>query len=141
MAGLLSCDAGSAGQRRAEVLDMLRAVGSPVGVREVADRMGLHPNTARFHLDALVDAGLAVRAPQARAAPGRPSTGYQAAEGGGVAGQRQYRLLAEMLTSLISGVLPRPAEAAAEAGRQWGGISPISRPRISGLISTRRYRG
>ena len=25
-----------------------------------------------------------------------------------------------MLTSLISGVLPRPAEAAAEAGRQWG---------------------
>ena len=99
---------------------MLRAVGSPVGVREVADRMGLHPNTARFHLDALVDAGLAVRAPQARVAPGRPSTGYQAAEGGGIAGRRQYRLLAEMLTSLISGVLPRPGEAAAEAGRQWG---------------------
>ena len=99
---------------------MLRAVGSPVGVREVADRMGLHPNTARFHLDALVDAGLAVRAPHPRVAPGRPSTGYQAAEGGGIAGRRQYRLLAEMLTSLISGVLPRPAEAAAEAGRQWG---------------------
>ena len=99
---------------------MLRAAGSPVGVREVADRMGLHPNTARFHLDALVDAGLVVRAPQARTAPGRPSTGYQAAEGGGVAGRRQYRLLAEMLTSLISGVLPRPGEAAAEAGREWG---------------------
>ena len=121
MAGLLSRDADPPlGWRRAEVLDMLRAVGSPVGVREVADRMGLHPNTARFHLDALVDAGLAVRAPQARVAPGRPSTGYQAAGGGGVAGQRQYRLLAEMLTSLISGVLPRPAEAAADAGRQWG---------------------
>ena len=73
---------------------MLRAAGSPVGVREVADRMGLHPNTARFHLDALVDAGLAVRAPQARTAPGRPSTGYQAAAGGGVSGRRHYRLLA-----------------------------------------------
>ena len=107
------------GQRRAEVLDMLRAVGSPVGVREVADRMGLHPNTARFHLDALVEAGLAARAPQARSAPGLPSTGYQVA-GGGISGRRQYRLLAEMLTSLISGVLPRPGEAAAEAGRQWG---------------------
>ena len=121
LAGLLSGDAGPPlGQRRAEVLDMLRAVGTPVGVREAADRMGLHPNTARFHLDALVDAGLAVRAPQARTAPGRPSTGYQAAEGGSAAGRRQYRLLAEMLTSLISGVLPRPGEAAAEAGRQWG---------------------
>ncbi len=121
MAGLLSHDADPRlGQRRAEVLDMLRAVGSPVGVRDVADRMGLHPNTARFHLDALVDAGLAVRAPQVRAVPGRPSTGYQAAEGGGIAGRRQYRLLAEILTSLISGVLPRPAEAAGEAGRQWG---------------------
>jgi predicted ArsR family transcriptional regulator len=102
------------------MLDMLRAVGSPVGVREAADRMGLHPNTARFHLDALVNAGLAVRAPQTRTAPGRPSTGYQATKGGGVAGRRQYRLLAEMLTSLISGVLPGPGEAAAEAGRQWG---------------------
>jgi predicted ArsR family transcriptional regulator len=121
MAGLLSRDAGPPlGQRRAEVLDMLRAVGSPVGVREVADRMGLHPNTARFHLDALVDAGLAVRAPRARTAPGRPSTGYQATGSGGIAGRRQYRLLAEMLTSLISGVLPRPGEAAAEAGREWG---------------------
>ena len=121
VAGLLSRDAGPPlGQRRAEVLDLLRAVGSPVGVREAADRMGLHPNTARFHLDALVDAGLAVRAPQTRTAPGRPSTGYQATKGGGVAGRRQYRLLAEMLTSLISGVLPGPGEAAAEAGRQWG---------------------
>ncbi len=117
---LLAPDAGPPlGQRRAGVLDLLRAAHSPVSVREIADRTGLHPNTARFHLDALVDAGLATRATRARAAPGRPSMAYQAIEGG-APGQRQYRLLAEMLASLIAGVLPEPGEAAAEAGREWG---------------------
>lgn len=107
------------GQRRADVLDLLRAARSPVRVREIADRTGLHPNTARFHLDALVGAGLATRATQARSAPGRPSMAYQAVEGG-APGRREYRLLAEMLASLVAGVLPEPGEAAAEAGREWG---------------------
>jgi predicted ArsR family transcriptional regulator len=107
------------GQRRAGVLDLLRAARSPVSVREVADRTGLHPNTARFHLGALVDAGLATRATRSRSAPGRPCMAYQAIDGG-VPGRRQYRLLAEMLASLIAGVLAEPGEAAAEAGREWG---------------------
>lgn len=109
----------SLGQRRADVLDLLRAAGSPVGVREVADRSGLHPNTARFHLEALVDAGLATRATRARTVPGRPSLAYQAVDSG-VPGQRHYRLLAEMLASLIAGLLPEPGQAAAKAGREWG---------------------
>jgi predicted ArsR family transcriptional regulator len=108
------------GQTRADVLDLLRAAGSPAGVREIAGRAGLHPNTARFHLDALVDAGLAARAPKPRTTPGRPSMAYRAVEGGGPAGRRRYRLLAEMLTSLIAAVMPKPGEAAAEAGREWG---------------------
>ncbi len=107
------------GQSRAQVLDLLRAEGAPVGVREVADRTGLHPNTARFHLDALADAGLATREPQARATPGRPSMAYRAV-GGGPTGGRRYRLLAEMLTSLIAVTMPEPGKAAAEAGREWG---------------------
>lgn len=118
---LLASDAGPPlGQSRARVLDLLRDAGSPLGVQEIADRTGLHANTARFHLDALVDAGLAGREPRARAAPGRPSMAYRAVDGGGVTGRRHYRLLAEMLTSLIAGVMPDPGEAAAEAGREWG---------------------
>jgi len=117
---LLAPDGGPPlGQRRADVLDLLRAARSPVSVREIADRTGLHPNTARFHLDALADAGLATRATRARAAPGRPAMAYQAVEGG-APGRRQYRLLAEMLASLVAGVLPEPGRAAAEAGREWG---------------------
>jgi predicted ArsR family transcriptional regulator len=109
----------SLGQRRSDVLDLLCAVGAPAGAREIADRLGLHPNTARFHLEALVDAGLATRATQARTVPGRPSLAYQAA-GSGAPGHRRYRLLAEMLASLIVGMLPEPGEAAAQAGREWG---------------------
>ena len=108
------------GQRRADVLDALRSASAPLRVQEVARRTGVHANTARFHLDALVDAGLATREVLARAAPGRPSFGYAAAGQGPAAGHRQYRLLAEMLSSLIEGLLPDPGQAAAEAGREWG---------------------
>jgi predicted ArsR family transcriptional regulator len=89
-------------------------------VREVADRTGLHPNTARFHLDALADADLVSREPQPRGRPGRPSVAYRAKTNGEAASQRRYRLLAEMLTGLIAGMMPGPGEAATEAGRQWG---------------------
>ena len=118
---LLAPDAGAPlGHSRAHVLDLLRAEGSPAGVRDIAEQAGLHPNTARFHLDALVDAGLAARAPKERTTPGRPSMAYRAVAGGETMGRRRYRLLAEMLTSLIAGMLPKPSEAAGEAGREWG---------------------
>lgn len=121
MTGLLADSPGPPlGQRRADVLEVLRSAGAPLRVREVARRTGVHANTARFHLDALVDAGLATREVLARTAPGRPSFGYAAAAQAPAAGQRQYRLLAEMLSSLIEGLLPDPGQAAAEAGREWG---------------------
>jgi predicted ArsR family transcriptional regulator len=67
---LLAPDAGaSLGRSRARVPEVLRAAGSPLGVQEVADRTGLHPNTERFHLDALAEAGLATRH---RPAAGKP---------------------------------------------------------------------
>ncbi|MDR3036119.1 MAG: helix-turn-helix domain-containing protein [Kitasatospora sp.] len=118
---LLAPDTGTPlGESRARVLDLLRFAGRPVGVQEMADQTGLHPNTARFHLDALVDAGLATRQAQPRPSPGRRSLVYQATDGDGPAGRRRYRLLAEMLTSMITGMLPQPGAAAAEAGREWG---------------------
>ena len=112
-------DASPLGRSRADVLDMLRAADGPLGVREVAQRMGLHPNTARFHLEALVEAGLAVRETEDRETPGRPRIGYLPVADG-PAGQRRYRLLAQMLASLITGTVPAPGLAAEEAGRAWG---------------------
>ena len=112
-------DTSPLGRSRADVLDLLRAADGPLGVRDVAQRTGLHPNTARFHLEALTEAGLAVRETEDRETPGRPRIGYLAV-GGGPAGRRRYRLLAEMLTSLIAGIVPQPGSAAEDAGREWG---------------------
>jgi len=112
-------DASPLGRSRADVLDMLRAADGPLGVREVAKQMGLHPNTARFHLEALVEAGLAVRETEDRETPGRPRIGYRSVSGG-PAGRRRYRLLAEMLTSLIAATMPDAGKASEEAGREWG---------------------
>jgi predicted ArsR family transcriptional regulator len=112
-------DASPLGRSRSDVLDMLRAAAGPLGVREVAQRMGLHPNTARFHLEGLVEAGLATRETEDRETPGRPRISYRVAAAG-PAGRRRYRLLAEMLTSLIAGTMAEPGEAAETAGREWG---------------------
>lgn len=118
---ILAPDAGPAlGRSRAKVLDLLRNAHSPLSVQDIADSTGLHPNTARFHLDALADAGLATREPEPRRAPGRPSIVYRSSGEGGPSGSRHYRLLAEMLTSLIAGTMPDPASTATEAGLMWG---------------------
>ena len=125
-------DTSPLGRSRADVLDMLRAADGPLGVREVAHGKGLHPNTARFHLEALVEAGLATRGTQDREAPGRPRIGYRASDDA-PAGRRRYRLLAEMLTTLIAATVPEPAAAAETAGREWGAYlaeqpPPYARP-------------
>jgi len=125
----------SLGRSRAAILDMLHGADGRLDVREVARRTGLHPNTARFHLEALAEAGLAARETEDRETPGRPRIGYRAvADGPGAAGgRRQYRLLSVMLASLIAGTMPEPAAAAEAAGREWGAYlaekpPPFQRP-------------
>lgn len=108
------------GESRARVLEILRAAAQPVGVQDVAARADLHPNTARFHLDGLVDAGLATRDPEERDQPGRPRMVYRAVPVDAGGGLRSYRMLAEMLTGLVVGSLPHPERAAIEAGERWG---------------------
>jgi predicted ArsR family transcriptional regulator len=103
--------------RRAEVLAQLRDAGGPLSVAEVADSAGLSPNTARFHLDGLVDDGLVERAPEERATPGRPRMLYTVRAAAG--GPRSYALLAEMLTGLVAS-LPGAGSTARDAGRAWG---------------------
>ncbi|WP_066904767.1 helix-turn-helix transcriptional regulator [Millisia brevis] len=61
---------------RREVLDALRASPVPLDAAAVADTLGLHVTTARFHLDHLVDAGLAGRATGNEKRRGRPRILY-----------------------------------------------------------------
>jgi predicted ArsR family transcriptional regulator len=107
------------GASRTRVLDVLRRADEPLGVREIAARTGLHANTARFHLDGLVVAGLVDREAEERSQPGRPRMVYYVTVAGSAANQRSYRLLAEMLTSLV-GTLPQAEQTAVEVGEAWG---------------------
>lgn len=108
------------GESRARVLELLRAAHEPLGVQRVAEESTLHPNTARFHLDNLVEAGLVERRVEERNQPGRPRMVYRAQAQDTSTGQRSYQLLATMLTTLIAGELPQPRQAAIAAGQEWG---------------------
>lgn len=108
------------GESRARVLEALQTARGPLGVGEVAKKVRLHPNTARFHLDGLVEQGLVDRNTEARDTPGRPRALYSAREGSAAAGQRSYRLLAQILTSYLANTSRQPEKAALRAGEEWG---------------------
>ena len=89
-------------------------------IASMADEMAVHPNTIRFHLDALVHTG---RVEQIRRnhRP-RPTTGPVPGQPpDGPAGPTNYRLLANILTSYLAATippLPQPSWVARGA-RQW----------------------
>ncbi len=109
------------GESRARVLHALQGSTEPMGVSEVARTVGLHPNTARFHLDALTDAHLATRHREEREVPGRPRWLYSAGPGAAHSGgRRSYQLLAQILSSSMTIPAGDPSSRAAQAGRAWG---------------------
>jgi predicted ArsR family transcriptional regulator len=106
--------------RRRRVAELLRESERPLGVAEVAERLGVHVNTARFHLDALVADGLVERSLEEPTGPGRPRTVYSPRPGMDRSGVRSYRLLAQILLSRLAAEGKGGAEAARQAGRDWG---------------------
>ncbi|HZR92162.1 MAG TPA: helix-turn-helix domain-containing protein [Gaiellaceae bacterium] len=91
----------------------------PLGARELAERVGLHVNTVRVHLNALADAGFVsaeTLPPQGR---GRPRLAYRTTAAAEDEGGRRYRLLAEILTALVARLESEPSQLE-EAGEAWG---------------------
>lgn len=107
------------GGRRREVVELFRASRRPLSAREIADELGLHVNTVRFHLDALVRHGILRREDGRSEGPGRPRTQYVLAPGMDRGGPRNYKLLAEMLLSHLADD-DDAAGAAVRAGEVWG---------------------
>lgn len=115
---LVDPSSGKLGDRRAQVLALLRRSGQPLTAEAIAQAAGLHRNTARFHLDHLVEDNLVDRIPEHRDQPGRPRMLYSARpEVGGV---RSFQLLAEIMTSLVAATADDPNATAIDAGRRWG---------------------
>lgn len=105
--------------RRAEVLAVLRGADHPLSIATIADSLGLHVNTARFHLTALLDSGQVERVETAPNKPGRPAQLFRASRTMDPGGPRHYRLLAEALTDTVANSA-QPVAHARAAGRALG---------------------
>jgi predicted ArsR family transcriptional regulator len=109
-----------AGASRVRVLEHLRERGGAATAAEIGERLGLHPNTVRLHLDQLAEAGLVTRAAQARTGPGRPKFLYSARPADPAPEAESYRTLAGLLAGRLEATSDRPDDDAAAAGRAWG---------------------
>ena len=116
--------------RRAEVLRVLREADDAMAVAEVADRLGVHVNTVRFHLDDLVRSGQVVSEPGRVRTAGRPPRVFRAVQRMDPSGERHYRMLSEILVAgLGEGIGSR--RTAAAAGRAWGRTHASDRADLS----------
>ncbi|WP_297726981.1 helix-turn-helix domain-containing protein [Mycobacterium sp.] len=107
------------GRRRREVLRLLRSSPDPMSIVAIAEELGVHPNTVRFHLDSLLADRQVEQVEPGRKGPGRPPLMFQAVRQMDRGGTRHYRVLAEILTEALAGDRNPRAKAVA-AGRAWG---------------------
>jgi predicted ArsR family transcriptional regulator len=128
---------------RARLLEVLRDE-PDLDTAALAQRLGLHVNTVRTHLNLLDDAGLVEANVEDRARPGRPKLLYRAiaddgpsrpspAEGG-------YRFLAQILASYLDATSKDSPAAAEQAGHAWGSFivdkpAPFSEPDAEAAIA------
>lgn len=108
------------GPTRAKVLGTLQELGAPSTAADVAGRLDIHANTARFHLDALVAAGLVERAREERRRPGRPQVHYSPTTSAPATAHRSFRMLAEILARHMAEKYDDPHREGLEAGRSYG---------------------
>ena len=94
---------------------------APRSAGELAERLGLHPNTVRPHLDRMRDAGLVEVETVHRGTVGRPQLRYSLAPGAPGLGldPPAHTLLAGLLAALAEGQGADGTDAAG-LGRRWG---------------------
>jgi predicted ArsR family transcriptional regulator len=94
---------------------------SPLSAATLAERLGLHPNTIRPHLDRMRDAGLVEVETIHRGTVGRPQFQYSLAPGAPGLGldPPAHTLLAGLLAALCE-TLGAQGYDATELGRNWG---------------------
>ncbi|CAI9417063.1 helix-turn-helix transcriptional regulator [Nocardioides sp. T2.26MG-1] len=102
---------------RAAVLQLLVDQPTPPRLAALAQTSGLHPNTLREHLEALVADGWVRRVRSEPQGRGRPAWRYEAVDD---RGHDEYAGLATALAASIAATSPAPTETARFAGEQWG---------------------
>jgi predicted ArsR family transcriptional regulator len=109
-----------AGWTRVALLTRLGEARGPLDARELAEAVGLHVNTVRFHLDVLAGAGLVVAEFEHRPQRGRPRQVWRTVAQGGVGSEGAYRMLAEVLAGYLEVSAPEPQAVGDEIGKAWG---------------------
>ena len=115
-------DVRHASPQRSRVLEELQRSDSATSVGALATRLGLHPNTVRKHLDALVERRLATRERSAPHGRGRPAWAYAAAIRNTGPDVRDYTGLATALAGQLSRSSVNPRSDAISAGEAWGKV-------------------
>jgi predicted ArsR family transcriptional regulator len=116
---------------RARLEAALRAAPEGLDAEELAERLGVHANTVRWHMGALARADAVSSTPRPHVGRGRPRIVYQAT--GDPEGTRdEYRLLAAVLSATLAAQTDGAAACEA-AGREWGRYLvprrlPLARP-------------
>lgn len=125
---------------RAALLEILRAQAEPTTLGALARSAGLHENTVREHLEALVERGLATRFTAPPTGRGRPAWLYEATDGD-VGPTSEYAGLASALAEAIHHRSPAPVDDALAAGRSWGRDLALERgaaPEKSAIAARRK---
>ncbi len=125
--------------QRAIVLEALQRGDTAITAAALADELGLHVNTVREHLDALVERGLAARERGPVAGRGRPAWTYSpAAQHEPDPRVREYAGLAIALAGHIERTSADPVEDALAAGRAWGLEVAAGQPKPGSAVAARR---
>lgn len=108
-------------QRR--VLEVVESAGQPISSAEVAKTLKLHPNTAREHLDALLNDGLVTTVPMRTGKRGRPTLLYS------VTTLDPNQILSTYLDVITATAisLAEGSDGVAQAiavGKNWAGLTP-----------------
>ncbi|MHA6525778.1 helix-turn-helix transcriptional regulator [Tessaracoccus sp. G1721] len=133
------------GPTRTRVLGLLQSASAPVSVADVADQLGLHRNSARFHLEGLRDAGYAVSAAAPVGQAGRPPLLFAATSDSPNVSNSHLMELTEVLIQNFVTPLPDGTRLAEAAGRSWG-VSMVDeegepRDPVDGLVDHLAERG
>ncbi|MGH7666810.1 MAG: helix-turn-helix transcriptional regulator [Candidatus Dormibacteria bacterium] len=129
-----------AGWTRVALLTCLRQADGPLDARELAQAVGLHVSTVRFHLGVLAEAGLVLAEFERRPRRGRPRQVWRSATELAVGPEGGYRMLAEVLAGYLESSSTEPRRRGDEIGRVWGAQLARARgdqeePGVTSLVS------
>lgn len=124
---------------RAAVLDAVHAAREPVSPNRLSAALGLHQNTVREHLEALVERGLVTKRRAGPSGRGRPAWLY--APSPHAPAESEYAGLAATLAAHIARTSSDPRRDAITAGRSWGRelAQEAGPPREAGAEAVRRH--